>query len=230
MPMRKSARHKGVIIFVTGARREACNIETIVGLPPMSNLISTPISSDLRLLPVGEGASELAGLLGAKESDLDSADAALFLVSAKNGASQNDQDSWLAARELYIPSIVVITDLVGAELDFDDMSAIVGKQLDPVVTPFLVLHSDEGEPAALIDLDALTIREISAGSLTIRESEGEHKVLVFEFRKEYLEAIEASGEGAFEQGLMYPALPYVAESGLGLNEIAEYLNLLPVRS
>jgi len=196
----------------------------------MSNLISTPISPGLRLALFGARATELAHVLGTAESELEGADAALFLISAKNGATRGDQESWNLARELYVPSIVVITDLIGAELDFDDMSAIVGKQLDPVVTPYLVLHSDEGEPAALIDLDTLSISEVSNGEVVIRDSESEHKVLVFEFRKEFFEAIDAGGEGAFEQGLIYPALPYVPESGLGLFEIAKYLNLLPSRS
>ena len=195
----------------------------------MSNLISTPISPDLRIAPVGVGCSELVRLLGAQEGEFSAADVALFLISAKTGATSEDQSAWSVARELYVPSLVVITDLIGAELDFDDMSGIVGKQLDPVVTPYLVLHSDDGEPAALIDLDTLAISEISNGEVVIRDSESEHKVLVFEFRKEYLEAIDAAGDGAFEQGLIYPALPYVAESGLGLNQIAKYVNLLPVR-
>ena len=230
MPNRKSPRHKGVIIFVTGARREACNIETIVGLPPMSNLISTPIAPKLRLLPVGPGSEELVRLLGGQSSEIEACDAALFLISAQHGASSDDQKSWELARELYVPSIVVITDLVGADLDFDDMSAIAGKQFDPLVTPFLVLHSDDGSPAALIDLDTLKIREIQTENLIVRDSDSEHKVLVFEFRKEFLEAVEAAGDGAFEQGLLYPSLPYIPETGLGLNEIAQYLNLLPMSS
>lgn len=229
-PRRKSPRHSGVIIRVTGARNEACNIETIVGFTPMTSLISTPISPELRVSGIGDGAAGLLGALSVKPSELDESDVAIFCVSANHGVTPSEQELWAHARELYVPSLVVITDLDSSEIDFDDMSAIAGRLLDPVVTPYLVLHSDDGTPAALIDLDALKIHEMQNGVSQIRESDSEHKVLVFEFRKEYLEALEAAGEGAFEQGLLYPALPWIRESGIGLPEIAQYLQLLPSRS
>ena len=219
-----------MIIRVTGARNEACNIETIVGFTPMSSLISTPISPELRVAGIGDGAVALLNALSVHSAVLDHSDAAIFCVSANHGVTPSEQELWAQARELYVPSLVVITDLDSSEIDFDDMSAIAGRLLDPVVTPFLVLHSDDGTPAALIDLDSLKIHEIHNGAPQIRESDSEHKVLVFEFRKEYLEALEAAGDGAFEQGLLYPALPWVQESGIGLPEIAQYLNLLPSRS
>jgi hypothetical protein len=219
-----------VIIRVTGARNEACNIETIVGFTPMSSLISTPISPDLRVAGIGASSTALLAALGGTPSELEESDVAIFCVSAKTGVNPEEQQLWNLAREMYVPSLIVITDLTDSEIDFDDMSAIAGRQLDPVVTPYLVLHEDDGAPAALINLDSLKIHHIKDGHPELIESESEHKVLVFEFRKEYLEAIEAAGEGAFEQGLLYPALPWVAENGIGLNEIAGYLNLLPSRS
>jgi hypothetical protein len=66
------------------------------------------------------------------------------------------------------------------------MSAIAGRMLDPVQTPFLVLHDDSGNPTALIDLDNLKLSDYSTGDRVECDSDPEHKVLVFEFRKEFL--------------------------------------------
>jgi hypothetical protein len=178
---------------------------------------------------VGQGASDLASALGISSSDLVSADVAIFLVSAKDGIVRADSDKWLLARELYIPSIVVITDLSAAnETDFEDMAAIAGRILDPVVTPFLVLHLDDGSPVALIELLTQEIREYVEGSLTKRASEHEHQEVIAEFREDYLEELQAAGEDAFENGLLYPAIPWIGGSSFGLIEIADYLNRIPI--
>jgi len=187
------------------------------------------ISHGQRVHLVGQGASDLASALGITSSELESADVAIFLVSAKDGIVRADSDKWLVARELYIPSIVVITDLSAEnETDFEDMAAIAGRILDPVVTPFLVLHLDDGSPVALIELLTQEIREYVAGSLTKRASDHEHQEVIAEFREEYLEEIEAAGEGAFENGLLYPAVPWISGNPMGLIEIAEYLNRIPI--
>jgi len=187
------------------------------------------ISRGQRVHLVGQGAPDLASALGVLNSDLESADVAIFLVSARDGIVRADSDKWLVARELYIPSIVVITDLTAAnETDFEDMAAIAGRILDPVVTPYLVLHLDDGSPVALIELLTQEIREYVAGSLRKRDSEHEHQEVVAEFRAEYLEQLEGAGEDAFENGLLYPAIPWMSGSPMGLIEIADYLNRVPI--
>jgi len=187
------------------------------------------ISDHLAVHLVGRYSEELASALGVTNSPLESSEAALFLVSAKDGIVRADSDIWLLARELYIPSIVVITDLSAEnDTDFEDMSAIAGRILDPVVTPYLVLHEDDATPIALIDLITQKILDYSHGSLEIRESDIEHREVIEEFRQEYLEALEAAGEEAFENALLYPALPWIAGSRLGLAEIALYLNRIPL--
>ncbi len=191
----------------------------------MADLISDQLAVHL----VGRYSEELASALGLTSSSLESSDAALFLVSAKDGIIRADSDSWLIARELYIPSIVVITDLSAEnDTDFEDMSAIAGRILDPVVTPYLVLHEEDATPIALIDLITQKILDYSHGSLEIRESELEHREVIEEFRQEYLDALEGAGEEAFENALLYPALPWIAGSRLGLAEIALYLNRIPL--
>jgi translation elongation factor EF-G len=178
---------------------------------------------------VGQGALELAVALGVTSAELESADVAVFLVSAKDGIVRADSDKWLVARDLYIPSIVVITDLSATnETDFEDMAAIAGRILDPVVTPYLVLHQEDGSPIALIDLLTQKIRDYSTGVLVHGDSEHEHQDVVSEFRDEYQELIEATGEEAFENGLLYPAIPWIQGGAMGLLEIADYLNRIPI--
>ncbi len=199
----------------------------------MSSLISTPVPADLRVAGIGQRAPSIVEALGLTISPLESSDLAIFVVGAKDGIDSEGVAAWNLARDLYIPSLVVIDQLLESEIDFDDMSAIAGRLLDPVVTPYLVLHSDEGSPIALINLDSLQLSNYSGGAREITESDPEHKVLVFEFRKEYLEALAAAGEGAFQQGLLYPAIPYLAQNNLGLEEIAQYarqIEVLPGRS
>ncbi len=187
------------------------------------------ISHGLNVHLVGQGAMELAVALGVTSAELESADVAVFLVSAKDGIVRADSDKWLVARDLYIPSIVVITDLSATnETDFEDMAAIAGRILDPVVTPYLVLHQEDGSPIALIDLLTQNIRDYSTGVLVHGDSEHEHQDVVSEFRDEYQELIEATGEEAFENGLLYPAIPWIQGGAMGLLEIADYLNRIPI--
>jgi hypothetical protein len=182
-----------------------------------------------RIYAYGDSARELATRLGQLVPTLAEADASLVSVSATTGIGSEGIELWGQARELYVPSIVVVDELVGSETDFDDMIPIIGRLLEPVVNPFLILHDDNGDPKALIDLDTLQIIDYSNGTRAIRESDPEHKVLVFEFRKEYLAALAAGGEDAFEAALLFPAIPYIHHIGLGVEEIKSYIDRLPVR-
>ena len=217
----------GVINRVIGARNRAPNIDTIVGFRPMSDLISAPEPGKIRVHISGISPETFLSEFNLQKVELHEAAVALFFISATKGALSEQIEEWVLARELYVPSIVLITDLAKSEVDFDDMAAIISKQLDPVVTPLLVLHDDLGLPAALIDLDSLKIHTYEKGELKVHESDPEHKVLVFEFRKEYLEALEAAGDDAFNQGLLFPALPFSYADGMGRFELAGYLNSLP---
>ena len=192
----------------------------------MSNLIHA--GKNLRISLIGKSSHELATALGCTNSELEQADVAVFIVSAEVGIVSADIASWNQARELYIPSLVVITDLTTSDIDFEDMSAIASKMLDPVVTPFLVLHGDEGAPAALISLETLRLVDYSNGDAQERDSDPEHVELVAEFREEYVEQISAAGEDSFEAGLLFPAIPWVSGTQIGLREIADYLNRIPV--
>ncbi len=196
----------------------------------MSTQIYPQIKPELKVCVVGKSSGEITEYFKLNQAPLEQADGAIFIVSAVDGITASDIEIWNTARELYVPSLVLISELSNGETDFDDMSAIAGRMLDPVQTPFLVLHDDSGNPTALIDLDTLKLSDYSNGDRKERESDPEHKVLVFEFRKEFLEASEEFGSNAFEEALSFPAIPFISANGLGSFEIATFLNKLPSRS
>jgi hypothetical protein len=111
-------------------------------------------------------------------------------------------------------------------LDLDDAVMLANRVFDQMITPYLVLHGDDGTPAALISLDDLTIRNYIQGIAVISESEPEHRELVAEFQAEYREIIEASGADAFSAGLLFPAIPVNIDIGIGLDVLIEYLHQL----
>jgi translation elongation factor EF-G len=190
----------------------------------VSTQIFPSITPNLQVSLIGKSGVEIAKYFALTISPLESCDVALFIVSASDGISPVDAELWQTARELYIPSLILITELTNGEIDFEDMSAIAGRMLDPVQTPFLVLHDESGNPTALINLDTLRLSNYSGGTRIESESEAEHKVLVFEFREEFLESIEEFGPTGFQDGLSFPAIPFLPANGLGSFEIATLLN------
>jgi hypothetical protein len=48
--------------------------------------------------------------------------------------------------------------------------------------------------------------------------------LVQEFREEYLELIEASGEDSFAAGLLFPAIPLWIDRGIGVDIIQSFIS------
>jgi translation elongation factor EF-G len=191
----------------------------------MADLISRA-----KIAIIGQKSAELASALGIEPVAFEEADGAIFVVSANDGIVSADLETWRTARDLYIPSLVVISDISSSEIDFEDMSAIASKMLDPIVTPFLVLHRDDGSPAALISLEDLEVSDYSGAGVSKRVADPEHEELVANFRSEYLEALEDAGENSFQAGLLFPALPWIENTKMGINEIKEYLNLVPTIS
>jgi hypothetical protein len=120
----------------------------------------------------------------------------------------------------------VVTGLTGNDGDFDDAVMLANRVFEQCVTPYLVLHDEDGSPCALISLSDLQIINYQSGATEILESADEHKTLVSEFRDEYLIAIDQMGPDAFAAGLLFPAIPVDFNSGLGVNEVKQYLNKL----
>ena len=187
------------------------------------------LAPGLRIAVIGDDAQQVAHELGISPSDLDDADGAIFIASSIAGISDSTKALWTKARDLYIPSIVLVKDFENGEIDFDDMAAIAGRILDPVVTPYLVLHSDDGAPVALIELESLKLFDYASGSREIRVSDPEHQELVKEFAYEFNEKVSEFGPTGFQDALIFPSIPYIEKIHMGKIEILEYLAQLPAR-
>jgi hypothetical protein len=194
----------------------------------MSNLINARY-----LLGKHPEKMQIANLLGLAEIDqlpTSDAEVVVILTSTKNGVDQEILSNWQTFREGYVPVIIVVLDFDQGEVDFEDMSAILGKMLEPVVTPYLVLHADDGKAVGLINLESLQVTDYSKENGLERESDPEHKELVKEFAEELKDALVEGGWEQFVQALIIPAIPLRLENSLGINEIKRFLDLIPSRS
>ena len=170
-------------------------------------------------------ATEFGGLVASEatqESDL-----AIFAINPAAGIDQSTIELWLALDDFQIPRIVVVNGLDGQELDFEDAVMVANRVFDQLVTPFLVLHNDDGTPAALIGLQDLSIRDYSTNPPTIRGCDPEHVELVKEFREEFLEQMQEMEDGAFAAGILFPAIPINLSNGIGVDIVRSYINELP---
>jgi hypothetical protein len=178
-----------------------------------------------------ESISAALGLPSAQIDDpsLITSDVVVVIASAKTGIDSNVVKNWATFRELYIPTIVAVIDFEDGDVDFEDMSAIVGKMLEPVLTPYLVLHADTGEPTALINLEDQMITDYSNSKVNKITSDAEHRELVLEFKEELNTALNEGGWDQFVQGLIIPAIPLILRNKLGIAEIKHFLDLIPTR-
>ena len=168
----------------------------------------------------------LAELFGAVHSNKPIAESqlAIFAINPAAGIDQETIDLWSALTDFQLPRLVVVNELEGSDSDFDDAVLLANRVFDPLVTPYLVLHDEAGNPSALIDLETLEIIDYSQSPTSRRDSDPEHKELVADFRTEYLEAVEDAGESAFEAGLLFPAIPVVINKGIGVDIVNVFID------
>jgi hypothetical protein len=159
------------------------------------------------------------------ESDL-----AIFAINPAAGIDQQTIDNWAALDDFQIPRLVLVNGLDGQELDFEDAVMVANRVFTQLVTPYLVLHDDGGEPTALIRLQDLQIIDYSKSPALIRASDPEHEELVREFREEYFELTSEMDEGAFAAGILFPAVPINLIKGIGVDVVQGYIDLLPSSS
>jgi translation elongation factor EF-G len=88
-------------------------------------------------------------------------DLAIFVINPATGIDQNTIDMWQGFDEFQVPRMVVVTQLEKSEADFDDAVMLANRVFDQVITPYLVLHDDQGLPVALISLADLRIIDYS---------------------------------------------------------------------
>jgi hypothetical protein len=159
------------------------------------------------------------------ESDL-----AIFAINPSAGIDQQAIDNWAALDDFQIPRMVVVNGLEGQELDFEDAVMVANRVFDQLVTPYLVLHDDNGEAAALIRLQDLQIIDYTKNPPQLRASDPEHEELVREFREEYFDLTSEMDEGAFAAGILFPAIPINLIKGIGVDVVHSYIDLLPSSS
>jgi hypothetical protein len=195
----------------------------------MGNLINARF-----ILGISPENEQIAAALGLPVAEIDdpaliTADVVLVVASAKNGIDAKVVSNWPTFRELYIPAIVLVVDFENGDVDFEDMSAIVGKMLEPVLTPYLVLHADDGQPTAVINLEDQMITDYSSDKAAQIPSDSEHRELILEFKEELNSALSEGGWDQFVQGLVIPAIPFILKNKLGISEAKRFLYLIPTR-
>ena len=198
--------------------------------------MSSPSANTVKRIHVYGHASaspqSVASAFGARVSESPEADSdlAIFAINPAAGIDQQAIDNWAALDDFQIPRLVVVNGLEGQELDFDDAVMVASRVFTQLITPYLVLHGDDGEPTALIRLQDLQIIDYSKNPPALRPSDPEHEELVREFREEYLEQISEMDEGAFAAGILFPAIPINLIKGIGVDVVQGYIDLLPSRS
>lgn len=153
-------------------------------------------------------------------------DLALFAMSAHEGLDQQILKWWEISSDLSLPRALLITKIEDQEADFDEAILIARRVLDNFPTPYLVLHDDEGAPCALINLKDLTIHDYSNLDFKIYPCDEDHKIVIQEFREEYLTSLEEFAEDSFAFGLYTPAIPISINLGIGFHEIAALLKVV----
>lgn len=149
---------------------------------------------------------------------------AIFAINPNTGIDQRTIDLWREYDELLMPRIVAVTGLTDGESDFDDAVLLANRVLDKLFVQYLILHEDDGSPIALIDLETLKIHNYKTDE--VFPADTDHETLVSEFRQEYFESKEALGEDGYRAGLLFPAIPIIAEHKVGFDVLRHYLDLV----
>ena len=161
--------------------------------------------------------------------DVSQADLFILVISAKTGVSSEMTSTWNYISERQVPRIVIVNGLEMSEIDFDDIVLIANRVLEPVITPYLVLHDEVGEPVGLISLTDNTVRDYSTNRVNIYDADAELQSLVTDFKKELEESTIEFDIDAFQAGLIVPALPLVSSRQIGVEEFQSYLILVTKR-
>ncbi|MEY3715979.1 MAG: hypothetical protein RL155_854 [Actinomycetota bacterium] len=163
--------------------------------------------------------------------EVSQADLFILVISAKTGVSSEMTSTWNYVAERQVPRIVIVNGLEMSEIDFDDIVLIANRVLEPVITPYLVLHDEVGEPVGLISLTDNTVRDYSTNRVNIYDADDELQSLVTDFQKELEESTIEFDSDAFQAGLIVPApaLPLVSSRQIGVAEFQSYLTLVTKR-
>ena len=179
--------------------------------------------------------------VGEVRAGLRAADAALFVVSAADGADAQSRALWHECAVVGMPRAVVITQLDARDADYlatlEDCRAHFGPGIQPLGVP---VPGDQGAVTSIADLLLGEIHDYSGGRRSVRPAGPEHAEVFDAHRPELIEGIieesEDSGlmdrylEGeqldfetlekdlltAIAHGTFHPVLPVSAETGAGV--------------
>ncbi|WP_058045257.1 elongation factor G-like protein EF-G2 [Streptomyces roseifaciens] len=148
-----------------------------------------------------------ADFVGELRAGLRAADAALFVVSAAEGAENINGATrmvWEECAAVGMPRAIVITHLESARSDFEEMTetcraAFGGDSPDGVLPLYLPLHGPEGADghrpvAGLIGLLSQRVFDYSSGERAEAAPGPEHQPLIEEARNRLIEGIIAESE------------------------------------
>ena len=162
-------------------------------------------------------------------TEVNSIDAFILVISAKSGVSKEMIELWSRISDLQIPRMIIVNGLEFSEVDFDDVVLIANRVLENVITPYLVLHDELGEPTGLISLTDVMIHDYSGETVRLYPADDELISIVSEFRDELVLATTEMDESSYSQGLLVPAIPYIPSKKIGVSEIQQMWGLLTTR-
>lgn len=158
----------------------------------------------------------------------DEAQIGLFVIEADRGLAPDQISSFQQFRDLQLPTLILVSGLMPDndqdKWDFDDVVMLANRVLEKVVTPYLVLHDDEGIPSGLYDLERDLVLEQKDGRRIERVADSELSELITEFKAEWLEDDFRIED--FTSGLRVVAIPYLPERSVGVLETRELITKL----
>ena len=163
------------------------------------------------------------------EIDFNACDAFMLVINAKTGVSGAMIELWNRVSDRQIPRMILVNGLELSEIDFDDIVLIINRVLENVVTPYLVLHDEVGEPSGLISIADGLVHDYSGTEEINYKADDELLNLVTDFREELMLALSEMDESAYQQGIVVPALPYIRAKKIGLREIQNFARILTKR-
>jgi elongation factor G len=179
--------------------------------------------------------------VGEVRAGLRAADAALFVVSAADGADAQSRTLWHECALVGMPRAVVITQLDARDADYlstlEDCRAHFGSGIQPLGIP---VAGSEGAVTSIADLLLGEIHDYAGGTRTVRPAGEEHADVFDSHRPDLIEGIIEESEdsalmdrylegeeldfGTLEKDLLtavahgtfHPVLPVSAETGAGV--------------
>lgn len=138
-----------------------------------------------------------ADFTGELRAGLRGADAALFVVSSKDGVDASTARLWDECEAVSMPRAIVITNLDKDRADFDETVAVCQRVFSGgggILPLFLPLHADNGVIAGFIDLLDEQLWDWSTGTVSVRDADDEHRALIEAVRGALIEGVITESE------------------------------------